>query len=62
MCPTTDGSGEELEKFPDAIAPPEIHIHTPNGGTYAGLRDLDHCKVSWTLLFLVADSICDRQE
>lgn len=43
MCQSTDGSGEELEKFPDTLPLPEIAIHTPTGGAYAGLKPLDHC-------------------
>ena len=42
MCPTANGSGLELEKFPDA--PPSIAITVPEDVPDAGLRSLDHCR------------------
>jgi len=44
MCPTSNGSGLELEKFPDA--PPTVAVTSPEDVPDAGLRSLDHCKFS----------------
>ena len=50
MCPTANGSGPELEKFPDA--PPSIAITAPEDVPDAGLRSLDHCKYSLGIRFI----------
>ncbi|TAQ85693.1 Peroxidase [Chlorociboria aeruginascens] len=42
MCPTSNGSGPELEKFPDA--PPSISVTAAEEVPDAGLRSLDHYK------------------
>jgi hypothetical protein len=42
MSPTPNGTGLELEKFPDA--PPTIAITTAEETPDAGLRSLDHCE------------------
>ena len=42
MPPTPNGSGPELEKFPDA--PPSIEVTAPEDVIDAGLRSLDHCQ------------------
>lgn len=45
MSTPPNGSGQELEKFPDAAAPPpKIGLNLPEEVTDAGLRSLDHCK------------------
>jgi len=45
MRPTSNAAdGLELEKFPDA--PPSIAVTAPEEVPDAGLRSLDHCKVS----------------
>jgi hypothetical protein len=42
MSSIPNGSGPELEKFPDA--PPSIEISPAEDVPDAGLRSLDHCK------------------
>jgi hypothetical protein len=41
MCSTPNGSGDELEKFPDADAPLPIADASPPD---AGMKSLDHCS------------------
>jgi hypothetical protein len=48
MSTTPNGSGPELEKFPDA--PPTIEITAPEEVPDAGLRSLDHCEYSRSFL------------
>jgi hypothetical protein len=44
MSSIPNGSGPELEKFPDA--PPSIEVTAPEEIPHAGLRSLDHCMSS----------------
>jgi hypothetical protein len=48
MSTTPNGSGPELEKFPDA--PPSIEVTAPEEVPHAGLRSLDHCTYFQSLL------------
>jgi hypothetical protein len=52
MSTTPNGSGPELEKFPDA--PPSIEVTAPEEVPHAGLRSLDHCTYSQRILRLCA--------
>jgi hypothetical protein len=47
MCSTPNGSGDELEKFPDADAPLPIANASPPD---AGMKSLDHCSCSFSHL------------
>lgn len=47
MSSIANGSGPELEKFPDA--PPSIEVTAPEEPPHAGLRSLDHCMYSPSL-------------
>ena len=51
MSSISNGSGPELEKFPDA--PPSIEVTAPEETPHAGLRSLDHCMYSpspWSIV------------
>ena len=50
MSSIPNGSGPELEKFPDA--PPSIEVTAPEETPHAGLRSLDHCMCSPSLWVL----------
>lgn len=54
MSTTPNGSGPELEKFPDA--PPSIEVTAPQEVPHAGLRSLDHCTYSQRI-FRLCDGI-----
>jgi hypothetical protein len=47
MSSIPNGSGPELEKFPDA--PPSIEVTAPEEPPHAGLRSLNHCMYSPSL-------------
>jgi len=61
MTPTQNGSGPELEKFPDA--PPSIEDTAPEDVIDAGLRSLDHCQYPYSRAihmrgFLYTNDLC----
>jgi hypothetical protein len=57
MYSTPNGSGGELEKFPDALPLPTVAVTAPGDAEGkevidAGLKGLDHCLLSPTLFSL----------
>ena len=59
MSTTPNGSGPELEKFPDA--PPSIEVNAPEEVPHAGLRSLDHCTYFQSLLRTCAEILFETR-